>query len=229
MAFSGVTLYLVCVSTLLAALQPLALFSADTSPSHPLQQDSVQPPANVQVGQMVPTSHLAVPAVTDIPPHWEEVWPPNRSLLHPATSGLSQPYNSTPPGLTPTPDTSPGGGSTFGSTSRCPSSTADGNKGGMLGTILEGDAPRHGYAALHHKANWTSLSHHVAATPSFCMSVNKCRKSLAKVETPQAQDLSYHQKGTFHWDPFINSSLLDDNDASMMTFIVQYLTPHWIS
>lgn len=224
-------------------------------------------PANVQVGQMVSSSssHLAVPTVAGVPPPWEEVWPPNTSLLHESpqdTSAFShwELYNSTPPGLTPTPDTPPGVASTpdtLGFASRMSvylNSASDCNKQDKLGTILEGDATRHKFVASHHRAtfaNSTSLHshhvatphvatphvatphvatppdpHHVATPPLFCVSVNKSRESLAKVETPQAQDLSYHQKGTFHWDPFINSSLLDDSDASVMTFIVQYLTPH---
>lgn len=231
-AFSGVTLYLVCVSTLLAALQPLALFSADSSPAHPLQQDPMQPPANMQVGQMVSRSACPlVPTISDgpSPPPWQEVWPTNRSLLCEASvpprvlmTTFNEPafdhwcpYNSIPPGVGHTPNTS---SSSSASPKSGKSSMSNGRKQNLVDTF----------------ANSTSPLNIVTTPPLFCHSrgKNRDREPLAKVESPQAQDLSYHQKGTFHWDPFINSSSANDNETSMtgaLTFIARYLTPHWIA
>lgn len=237
-AFSGVTLYLVCVSTLLAALQPIALFSADSGPAHQLQQESLQPPPSVQAGHLVPTSQLVPAGVDAPPPPWQEVWPSNRSLLGEASISPHllittydepafnhwQPYNSTPPGLAP--NTAPPAAGFV------PNMSLDSVLTSLLRTDLHNSASRREYVTP--QDNSTSQPSNLLVTPPlFCSCVwSNSRESLAKVEMPQAQDLSYQHKGTFHWDPFINSSLSSDNETSVtgaLTFIVRYLAPHWIA
>ena len=290
-AFSGVTLYLVCVSTLMAALQPLALFASDVSPTHQLQSDSLLPPANTQVGQMVSQMmagpHLPpVSTVADAPPPWEEAWPPNRRSFGNETPAMLNttrastrwhPYNSTPPGdmppglnrdmppglnrdmppglnrdmppglnrdvppgLTRNRHTSPGLAHKHTPPGVYPDTPPDFNPDGnmpptisdgqhdMLGNVL-GTNGRHEHATTHHRTTVAGSLHNITTPSSFCMHTRvKSLQSLAKVEALQAQDLGYHQKGTFHWDPFINSSSLNTSMTGALTFIVQhYLTPRW--
>lgn len=208
-----------CVSTLLAALQPLALFSANPGP---LQPESLQP--NIQAGQLVPTSQLG--PVDTPPPHW----PANRSLLLqdeasiPPHSFDESAYHWQPPGPTSW-------------RARLTPRNAHGHMPPDSVQLLTNDymedptllrtqtnTSRHEY-----NTSQGSILLDSVATPPFCVCNGKKRESLAKVEMPRAQDLSYQHKGTFHWDPgFINSSWSDNTTGTLST-IVHYLTPHWIA
>jgi hypothetical protein len=97
----------------------------------------------------------------------------------------------------------------------------------LLVTTLEGELNRHEYTS-HHKCTFAAPDATSATPPPFCTFANKSQESLAKVEMPQAKEMSYHQKGTFHWDPFINSSELNATVSGALTLMVQhYLTHHW--
>ena len=60
----------------------------------------------------------------------------------------------------------------------------------------------------------------------------------ARVDSLHAEDLGYHHRGTFHWDPLINSSSPSPDHrgggggssgmSHALTFIVQYFTPQWV-
>ena len=70
---SGVTLYLVCVSTIMAALQPLALFGSDVSTISALQHgDTLQSPGDTSA-QVFPSSQRA-PPTSDSPVSWQGAW-----------------------------------------------------------------------------------------------------------------------------------------------------------
>lgn len=258
-AFSGVTLYLVCVSTLMAAMQafPLLNSMSDTPTysghTHQLQQDPLQPTSNMSSSEQVAAHSLLVSTASTsaaLPTSWQEAWPGGGGQCvspHPVLKLLTKPHeavNSHPPlGLTLHP-----------LTLTCPCVNA-------TPTSFHGEDP---YKARMQRKNSSERDDSTMEKKTYSM-VNKVNsssltsKSLdpncsscvcghtyqqdsapnckireplfsSKVEPPQAEDLGYHYRGTFHWDPLNTSVHYNDSGmAGALTFIAHYLTPNWIA
>lgn len=225
---------------------------AYTGHTHQLTPD--QPGANLSSGQMGVHSQIAPTTATAVPISWKEVWPGGsggvcpsdqflRFLMTPQDAVNSRPSVGVANPLNATPLTWPNSSSLYFKLPSMDSELYDWyklhkrhlsppNKGNSLDTGSS--------------SSYKSLPP-ICPTPHTCMcnhtyqekSAALCRAGVnvweppfkARVESPQAEDLGYHYGGTFHWDPLINSSSPHNESsvAGALTFIVRYLTPHWVA
>lgn len=255
MAVSGVTLYLVCVSTLMAAVHALPLLSTASEPpaytghTHQLHQDPLRPAANLSSEQIGLHSQLVPTTTAVMPISWKEAWPggggvcPSDQLSIPVSLRFlltpQDAVNSSPPvGVA-------------GSLSATPLTWPFSFQWLSTPMLMDSNWKKlHNWSFPHdNKDNLVSDSSPyrslpVCSTPYACKcnhthpeGAAHCRARVnaweplfrARVETPQAEDLGYHYRGTFHGH--LNSSPLH-NESSMagaLTFIVRYLTPHWVA
>lgn len=284
-AFSGVTLYLVCVSTLMAALHslPVPLLRPESAgPGHQLQQDPLQVSTGLSSDQVVLQSQLLVHATTGLPVTWKEVWPGGGVCPSDLFSAMprSKMDMTSPMGYNVANHTHPWPGPAF-CMPRPPaaSSTPPNANSNWLRQLLSidhtpfldlkaqgikfldtesqnvianssgsshvGKVPSHNSLELcpcswlsHPSPAGSGLPSHMCQwnpTQSCSLTCSSSGRGQeleppfkAKVKTLQAEDLGYHHRGTFHWDPLINSSSYHHKSslAAAFTFIVDYLIPY---
>lgn len=240
---SGVTLYLVCVSTIMAALQPLALFGSDVS-TLPLQQGDALQSSNDSSAQVFPSSQLA-PPTADSPVSWQGVWTdgemlaPGYGRYRPATPTPAPPkwYQPAPP--TPAPPKCKWYRPATSKYQPAPPSTNRSNSdyggSGLQDTVLWENVFARNTITSSGLHPATPLSPPPAISSPFppgpaysSCPYNRSNEPSFKprVASFHAEDWSCHQKGTSCWDPIVNSSY-NTNMTGALTLIVQYL--QWVA
>ena len=253
MAFSSVALYLVCVSTLMAALQAFTPVPSTETPSYASQDSPLQPGVELSppAEQLCNASHAGSVALS-----WrKEVWPGGGGgggglgmdlptahlLLKPQHAVNSRPPLGVGGMLNDTPLTwkwKPASLLSCSWLQYAPQQTLLKDPGQLTKT----------QEARGSLAHTESLNSSASVPPPTCPALYHdhtphrerphCRGSYgepvfeARVDSFQAEDLGYHHGGTYHWDPVINASSLLRNGSTMsgaLTLIVHYFTPHWVS
>ena len=255
-AINGAALYLVCVTTLLAAMHSLSPLNPDPATSTSIQQDVAPPnvlsPSNSSLSS--PLSHM-LPNSDPLPLPWEEVWPgdmvclkdvcskgsvsrvmsehsfdpgKNRRTKHMLKSDSSLPKSTRTPLCTPvnlTQDTrlqdtglretrNNSGYESFSSTTAYSSSTHSSNH--LTSPWYKETLDQTHYTTSRYKET-------LEQTPIPLQEDSRYRIiTKATVDMLQAIDLTYSQRGTFHWDPLISSNH-NGSAAGVLTFIASYL------